>query len=161
VHLLTIEGYAESVGGEPDFAWVLLGRKPPEAPPAAPAAPPAPLALCAPGTPAEAEAAVPAAAATASRPRKGKGKETALPMAVEKDGSAAGSSSGAGPSGVYPSAVYPSATAGESSGPPKKRQRRADEAEPPSAVPLDISSFSAVQLAELQVRIAQQLGAAK
>ena len=83
------------MGGEPDYAWVLLGKKPPETPPAAPAAPPAPAApLALHAAPWDACRSSSAGSrrnsiAPMQSGRQG-GKETTLPMAVEKAGSAAG-----------------------------------------------------------------------
>ena len=79
VHLLRFDGYAESVEGEPELAWVLLGETPPSAPPAAPSAvPPLPLPAPAP-TPAQAPL---SAAGAMSAARTANGKQRATPSPV-------------------------------------------------------------------------------
>ena len=161
--LLTVDEYADSVEGQPEHAWVLLGDKPP--PPAAPAAPPAapptavPMAVTLPPA-----AAAPAAAATAGRP-KGKGKAAATAAAVRPSrGAASSNAHTAGPS----SAGAP-VQADEAEGDAGRARARAawDRAEEAPVAPVapqlpdlaSLSALSATQLAELQVRIAQALQA--
>ena len=79
--------------------------------------------------------------------RTGKGKEKVPPPA------AASSSSAAGPSRVPASAGGGSSAAGRK----RAREPAATETAPVAAQGIDLASFSAAQLAELQVRIAQQL----
>ena len=140
VHMLSADDYAESVEGQQERSWVLLGEKPPAAPPAA-----APLALTLTTPAPQATTPGPSTEAAATAGRRDKGKNKALPMAV-----AARSSRDA-----------PGESAGSSHDHAKKRAREPATVEAaPAALPaIDIGSLSAAQLAELQVRIAQQLQA--
>ena len=158
VHVLSADGYAESVEGEPELAWVLLGKKPPAAP-AASAAPSAARQLALPAPTPQAETVEPPAPATAGRTKNGKAKAPPSAQGAPSSSSEAGPSSAAyPPSAVYADGEQPPAARG------RKRSREAAAVpppEPPRAVSMpDISSYSAAQLAELQVRIAQQLGGA-
>eukprot|EP00966_Prymnesium_polylepis_P198586 4602480-Prymnesium_polylepis.1 len=158
VHLLTAEGYATSVEGEPECAWVLLGKPPPAAA-ASSAAPP--LALPAPtlaaktptrralmlmGPPAAAAEEPAVAAAPASTRGAGKKKAAAEPTAGSSGaGSSGAGSSGAGPSGVGSSGVGRGA---------KGRASEAATEAAPAPPALDLRALSAAQLADMQCQIA-------
>lgn len=141
-----------SSGGQPEYAWVLLGKKPaanpqPAVVTAAPAAAVPQLTLTSPSSPTagtQAEAAE--AAPTAERARKG--KERVPPPAAASSSSAAGPSSSAASSG---------AASSHAAGKKRAREPAVTEAAPSMAPAFDLTSFNAAQLAELQVRIAQQL----
>ena len=157
VHMLAFDDYADSVEGQPEHAWVLLGE-PPAPPPPAPAAEASSaetllaLATATPGpkaaSPAEQSAATLVSIATAGAPpTKGKGKEKVVYAA--------------GPSGTSPAppqAVY--ASDSRRSRTARKRPQAAREADPPPPPafdPSNLGAYSREQLAELQARIARQL----
>jgi len=110
VQLLSTDGYAESVEGESECAWVLLGKPPPDAVGVqVPAA--RQLALPAPATPAG------AIVVTAGRANKGKGK-------APTPAAAAGSSSSAAARAAAPPPPPPSAGGGPSRAAPRPRGKK-------------------------------------
>jgi hypothetical protein len=151
VHMLSAEDYANSVDGQPEHMWVLLGSSPPAATeptqqPAAPAATPA----------GHGKSKSPAAPTTAAGNSSAAGSSTAPTRnAQQKQQKAPPSPAVLGkrkaPVTCTPAAGSSSA-AGSSTAPTRNAQQKAS----PSPA-LDLSKLSAKQLADLQVAIAHQL----